>query len=134
MELVSWRGLLYRALLGVVVFAAIQAILFSNPPHRTTIPLENPGWFLNSGQGVMAVMAGLSVAGAVSLIFWPSTLTVSWLPVAAGAVIAMTATYVWLGGGNLFPIVIGVGTACIVAGTFLGAGAAFIARKGLKIG
>lgn len=123
------RRFVHRALLGVVAFGAIQAMLFSSPPLQTVAPPDHPGWFLNSGHGVLAVVAGLTVAAAAGALLWPATIAAASMPLAGGAVLAMIATYLWLGGGNLFPIVLGVGAGCIAVAAFLGSSLAFLARK-----
>ena len=75
-------------------------------------------WFLNSGRAVAFTMACLFVGSLTS-----GWLRLSGLMIAAGAATAMTAVlFLKEGGpGTIFPIVIAVGTVCLLAIGLLGA-------------
>lgn len=120
----------WRALLGAITFGMVQAYLFARPPLMGTLPpIEHPGWFLNSIQGVIATGVSFLVVGAVSGLSRATTLRSAATPVVAGASVAIIAVYAWIGGGNLFPIVIVVGAACIGTATFAGTWVAIEARR-----
>ncbi len=75
-------------------------------------------WFLNSGRAVAFTMGCLFVGSVAS-----GWLRLSGLMIAAGAATAMTVVLFVKdeGPGTIFPIVIAVGTVCILAISLLGA-------------
>jgi hypothetical protein len=75
-------------------------------------------WFLNSGRAVAFTMACLFVGSLFS-----GWLRLSGLMIAAGAATAMTAVLFLKegGAGTIFPIVIAVGTGCILVICLIGA-------------
>lgn len=102
---------------GVLLFAAVQAILF-----RVAIPvpaIKSGGWFLNTGTGAASVAASFLVLGAVIGLSRRNGILDAMFA-ALGGVVAMTAILFWLGPGNIFPIVVIFGTFVIGCSTCFG--------------
>ena len=125
------RGLLLRVLVGATVFVALQAALLSFSPSGPTRPPEEPNWFLNSIQGVLIVSAAFLALGGLSVMLDPVDIAVAATPLTVGGAVGVIATYAWLGGGNLFPIVVLMGTGWIGVATFAGAWVVFEARRSI---
>ncbi len=102
------------AVLGGTTFAAAQLPLLFAPAQSLS---NSPGWFLNTGEGVAMVGAALAIAAVIVAFAGGVRAAVAF---ALGAVAAMAATLFVIGAGNLFPIVLAVGT--VVIGCAVGAG------------
>jgi len=114
-----------HVLAGAFAFAAAQAVLFlvAGDTRRPTV--DSPGWFLNSGRGVlvMAVVAA-AVCGA-ALRAWPAgPIWKGWVAFVGGAAVALVISVFVLGPGTIFPIVIAAGVAVVGVGALAGSAAA----------
>ena len=80
-------------------------------------------FFTNSGRSVAFTAACAVIAGLLAGILARDQrdVMIHATNVVAGAAIVMTAALFWAGPGNLFPIVIALGTAILAVCTFLGA-------------
>jgi hypothetical protein len=85
-------------------------------------------WFLNSGRAVAFTAALLAVATAVVSTSDRRESIIRGANVAAGAVAAMIVVLSVIGPGNLFPIVVAIGAAILVAS----GGAGVLAGWGLR--
>jgi hypothetical protein len=105
---------------GALLFGVIQTWLF-----QTAAPIAgvaHSGWFLNSSRSVGTVALTFVMSGLlVGLIRRNALREAAWL--AGGATLAMLAVLVSIGGGNLFPIVVVLGTTIVAGVTIIGAGA-----------
>lgn len=113
---------------GMAAFLAPQVALFltTTPP---LIPIENPGWFLNSGRSVAtiaSVIGGVAAAIAARRV-WRVRDTVAF---ALGVLIAMVGTLVTVGPGTLFPIVVVVGAAVAGIATLVGTAVGYVVQAG----
>lgn len=87
------------------------------------------GWWLNSGRGVVTMMAVL-FAVAVVIAFWGSGspgLVAAGLIV--GAFVGMAATLFWTGPGTIWPVVLVVAAVMTTAAVFAGTGVAQAIRQ-----
>jgi hypothetical protein len=112
-------------LAGAVAFAAAQAVLFlvSGDTRRPTV--DSPGWFLNSGRGVLVMAVVASVACGAAIRAWPAgTIWKGWVAFVGGAAIALVISVFALGPGTIFPIVIAAGLAVVGVGALIGSAAA----------
>lgn len=111
-------------LAGAVAFAAAQAALFlvAGDTRRPTV--DSPGWFLNSGRGVLVMaLVAAAVCGA-ALRAWPAgTIWKGWVAFVAGAAIALVISVFALGPGTIFPIVIAAGLFVVLVGALAGSAA-----------
>lgn len=115
--MVRWPGLV----LGAAAFLAahvVEVIMWT----AWFSPQFKP-FFTNSGRSMAFTAACALIAGLLAGISAKDQRDVLIRAgnVAAGAAIAMTAALFWAGPGNLFPIVIALGTAILAACSFLGA-------------
>jgi hypothetical protein len=120
---------------GALVFLAAQSILFllARPSGGPTI--DSAGWFLNSGQGVLAIAVALVLTAAA--IAATSPLPNPWTGVAAfaaGASAMIVVAVLVLGPGTIYPIVIAVGIAIVTLSAVIGASAGLLVRRRLKAG
>ena len=114
-----------HALAGAVAFAAAQAVLFlvAGDTRRPTV--DSPGWFLNSGQGIIVMAVVAAAVCAASLRVWPAaTVWEGWVAFVAGAGVALVTSLFALGPGTIFPIVIAAGLAVVGVGALAGSAAA----------
>ena len=83
-------------------------------------------FFTNSGRAMAFTTACVVIAGLLAgfLARDRRDVLIQAAAVTAGAAIAMTCVLFWVGPGNLFPIVIVLGTVIVAVGSFLGALAA----------
>lgn len=91
-------------------------------------------WFLNSGNAITLTSATVAGAAALSAMLWArSGRRASWqsLEVAGGAALAMAITLFVTGPGNIFPIVLAIGTMLLTVSSLLGAWLGFAAAWGL---
>jgi hypothetical protein len=118
-------GVVKRALLGALVFLGAEFVLFRGAGPERFGP-ASAGWFLNSGHGVVVVAVALTVLSAGVGVLGSMPLFRSGSAVALGAIVAMVATLILIGPGNIFPIVIAAGmlviSAAVALGLVLGAG------------
>jgi hypothetical protein len=108
---------------GFGIFMAVQVALFL-VSGESRLTSDNEGWFLNSGRGVLLLAAAFGLASAAMAVLWSHRPPQLAAPVTLGAVLAMTIVLFMIGPGNLFPVVIAVGTtilgAAVLAGSLLG--------------
>ena len=98
-------------------------------------PSGNSGaWFLNSGPAITLTSAVVAGTAALSAMLWARTAgrtSRQSLEVATGAVLAMVITLFVVGPGNIFPIVLGIGTMLLTVSSLLGGWLGFVAALGL---
>jgi hypothetical protein len=98
-------------------------------------PSTNSGpWFLNSGTAIAATSAAVAAAAALSTMLWARSGRRAWrqsLEVASGAALAMAITLFVVGPGNIFPIVLAIGTMVLTVSSLLGGWIGFAAAWGL---
>jgi hypothetical protein len=105
------------ALAGFASFLIPQGALFA----QSSAPLaDSPGWFLNSGRNVAAIELTLFVSAAVVAFLQRGRWGEGAAAFAAGATWAMGATLFVIGPGTIFPIVMGIGGALMVAAVAVG--------------
>jgi hypothetical protein len=117
----------WQALLGGAgLFLSVQTFLFLSAAPVAGI--DDPGWFLNSGRGVLAVVVACAVMGA--LVGFGRRKGVREATMGAvGAVLAMTTVLFSIGPGTIFPIVLVFGTAIIGLATAAGTGVGTAVRQ-----
>jgi ABC-type protease/lipase transport system fused ATPase/permease subunit len=92
---------------------------------------QNP-WFLNTGSAVAVTTGAIAAASALSsLLRARSRRQVGGqsLGMAAGAIMAMTATLFAVGPGNIFPVVVAVGAGLVTISAVLGGWLGFVAAS-----
>jgi len=113
-----------HVLAGAVAFATAQAVLFlvTGDTRRPTV--DSPGWFLNSGQGILVMAFVAAAVCGATVRAWPAgTIWKGWLAFVAGAGVALVTSVFALGPGTLFPIVIAAGLVVVGVGALAGAAA-----------
>jgi hypothetical protein len=91
-------------------------------------------WFLNSGRAITVTAAAVAAAAALSTWLWARSgrhASRQSLEVAGGAALAMAITLIVVGPGNIFPIVLAIGTMLLTVSAFLGGRLGFAAARGL---
>jgi hypothetical protein len=125
----TWKGLALVG--GAGLFLSVQGLLF-----LTTAPIagiQDSGWFLNSGPGVLAVGLACAVVGAL-VGFGRRDSGREATMVVAGAVLAMIAVLFAIGPGTIFPIVIVFGTVIIAGATAAGTAVGTAVRRAFGLG
>lgn len=114
-----------HVLAGAVAFAAAQAALFLVAGEATRPTIDGPGWFLNSGAGIIVMAVGCGAVCTAALLAWPaSPIWKGWMAFVAGAGGALITAVFVLGPGTIFPIVIAAGVAVVSVGALAGAAVA----------
>ena len=127
--------LAFRVAAGAAAYGLAQALLFARPPDIVLPPGESAGWFLNSGTGVLSVVAALLALGAAFAPRHAVGVAAVAVTAAAGGAMAMLGVWFYLGfESHIFPIVwvmgVGVMGLAAAAGAWLGYEArAFRARR-----
>ncbi len=128
MSTVRSAGFLLRLLAGAALFTVAQAAMSSVSPFGPPAPGEAPNWFLNSIQGVAVVGVVFFAAGIFSVLAGAADTSSAALPLTIGGAVGVAGMLVWIGGGNLLPIVVLVGAGCIGLTSFVGASAGMALR------
>jgi hypothetical protein len=115
--MLRWPGLV----LGATAFLAAHAV--EVVMWTAWFSPEFKPFFTNSGRSVAFTTACVLIAGLLAGLLARDRLDalIHALNVTAGAAIVMTCVLFWSGPGNLFPIVIALGTVIVAVGSFLGA-------------
>ena len=118
-----------RVAAGAAAYGLVQALLFARPPDIVLPPEESPGWFLNSGTGVLAVVAAFFALGAMFAPRKADDVVAVAAPIAAGGAMAMLGVWFYLGfESNVFPIVWVMGAGMMGLATATGAWLSYEAR------
>lgn len=91
-------------------------------------PVDDPGWFLNSGRNA-GIIAFAVAAFAAALFLHKNISPRHFVTYVAGATLAMAVVLAAVGPGTIFPIVILAGAIVIGAASALGAGLGYAARR-----
>ena len=119
-----------RLAAGAAAYGLVQALLFARPPDIVLPPGESAGWFLNSGTGVLAVVAAIFALGAAVAPRQPDDVVWVAAPVAAGGALAMLGVWFYLGfESNIFPIVWVMGAGMMGLAAAAGAWLGYEARE-----
>lgn len=118
---IDWPLFLGGALTFVVLHGAVVVLM----PMTAVSRVGLDGWWLNAVETLVAVGLGMSVASWLVLRRHATRLTGHAIAWALGAMAAMTVTLAVIGPGNIWPIVLVVGS--VVLGLSVAVGAALAA-------
>lgn len=120
MSTLRWQAILYGAAAFLVAHTIERMMWVSFFAAGDT---AHPAWFLNSGRAALVTAISLAVAGLVvgrSLSDRRELIPCA-ANVAGGGIVAMIVTLLVMGPGTIFPLVIIIGGALVIAGAFAGA-------------
>ncbi len=121
---------LVPAAAGFATFLVSQVVMLAASPGPLLTP-DSPGWFLNSGHNVTRVMLATALGAALATPYADVVLRA--LAYLGGAFWAMSATLFLLGGSNLFPIVIAIGTVMLSVATVGGTVVGLVVRGFIQV-
>jgi len=121
-------------ILGAAAFITAHAVEVYRWRDWFDASNQSGPWFLNNGTAVAVTSAAVAGAAALSALLWARNgrhAARQSLEVAAGAVLAMAITLVVVGPGNIFPIVVAVGTMILTVSALMGGWLGYAAAWGL---
>lgn len=125
MSALRWRAVLYGAA-AFLIAHTIERIWWTS--FFASGGAAHSAWFLNSGRAVLFTAISVAVAGLVvgRMVSDRRDLIAGAASAAGGAIAAMIVVLFTIGPGTIFPLVIIIGGALVIAGTFAGALAASV--------
>jgi hypothetical protein len=125
---------LKNLVLGAAAFLAAHAVEVYRWRDWFDATGGQPPWFLNSGTAIVLTAAAVALAAAGGAMLWASSGREAGqqsFGVAGGAALAMATTLVVIGPGNIFPIVLIIGTGILAISAVFGGWLGFTAASAL---
>jgi hypothetical protein len=120
MSTLRWRAILYGAA-AFLVAHTIERFMWAS--FFSAGDAVHPAWFLNSGRAALFTALSVAVAGVVvgAMARDRRELFAGAANAAGGGIVAMIVALFVSSPGTIFPLVILIGGALVIAGTFAGA-------------